>query len=169
MSTTIAVTLACVALGGLAAWAWQMRDADKAARVMPPVSPQPISAAPALQSPALQSPSLQPATAALVPPTEPAPASAAPASSVPSATTATTATMTTTMPTVDPVPSLSTSAARPRRAAPAARVQPEPDTARETSPVPHRASSARCSDILQKASLEPLTAEEAAYLKKECR
>jgi len=29
--------------------------------------------------------------------------------------------------------------------------------------------SARCSDILQKASLEPLTATEAAYLKKECR
>ena len=29
--------------------------------------------------------------------------------------------------------------------------------------------SARCSDILQKASLEPLTATEAAYLKRECR
>ncbi|MEO5883720.1 MAG: serine/threonine-protein kinase [Caldimonas sp.] len=28
---------------------------------------------------------------------------------------------------------------------------------------------ARCSDILQKASLEPLTAEEAVYLKRECR
>ena len=31
------------------------------------------------------------------------------------------------------------------------------------------AVSARCSDILQKASLEPLTATEAAYLKRECR
>jgi len=29
--------------------------------------------------------------------------------------------------------------------------------------------NARCSDILQKASLEPLTATEAAYLKRECR
>jgi hypothetical protein len=28
---------------------------------------------------------------------------------------------------------------------------------------------ARCSDILQKASLEPLTAAEAEYLKRECR
>ncbi len=35
---------------------------------------------------------------------------------------------------------------------------------------PRRAPSGiRCSDILQKASLEPLTAEEAAYLKRECR
>ena len=169
MSTTIAVTLACVALGGLAAWAWQMRDADKAARVMPPASPLPITAAPSLPSP-LPSPSPQTATAALGFPTDPAPASsAAPASSVPSATTATEAAVTTTMPTVDSTPSVSTSAPRPRRATPAARVQPEPDTARETTPVPHRASSTRCSDILQKASLEPLTAEEAAYLKKECR
>ena len=31
------------------------------------------------------------------------------------------------------------------------------------------AKGARCSDILQKGSLEPLTAEEAAYLKRECR
>jgi hypothetical protein len=28
---------------------------------------------------------------------------------------------------------------------------------------------ARCSDILQKASLEPLTADEAAFLRRECR
>ena len=35
---------------------------------------------------------------------------------------------------------------------------------------PHAVTnSARCSDILQKASLEPLTASEAAYLKRECR
>ena len=32
-----------------------------------------------------------------------------------------------------------------------------------------RTNGARCSDILQKASLEPLTASEAAYLKRECR
>ncbi|HEX2540762.1 MAG TPA: protein kinase [Caldimonas sp.] len=36
------------------------------------------------------------------------------------------------------------------------------------APPPAR-SGARCSDILQKASLEPLTAEEATYLKRECR
>ncbi len=37
------------------------------------------------------------------------------------------------------------------------------------SPVPVATKGARCSDILQKASLEPLTASEAAYLKRECR
>jgi hypothetical protein len=36
-------------------------------------------------------------------------------------------------------------------------------------PQPAQATQARCSDILQKASLEPLSASEAAYLKKECR
>jgi hypothetical protein len=35
-------------------------------------------------------------------------------------------------------------------------------------PAPHSAGN-RCSDILQKASLEALTADEAAYLKRECR
>jgi serine/threonine protein kinase len=55
--------------------------------------------------------------------------------------------------------------ARPRREP--ARVEPP----FETKPAaPYRpVTGARCSDILQKASLEPLTAEEAAYLKRECR
>jgi hypothetical protein len=61
---------------------------------------------------------------------------------------------------------------------------PRPARPRRESPAPARADnaalprpaaplaptvSARCSDILQKASLEPLTATEAAYLKRECR
>ncbi len=37
------------------------------------------------------------------------------------------------------------------------------------APAPAATKGAKCSDILQKASLEPLTASEAAYLKKECR
>jgi serine/threonine protein kinase len=41
--------------------------------------------------------------------------------------------------------------------------EPRPEATRRAS------SGSRCSDILQKASLEPLTAEEAAYLKRECR
>ena len=45
------------------------------------------------------------------------------------------------------------------------RQEPAPAT-RSAAP---RSSGARCSDILQKASLEPLAAEEAAYLKRECR
>jgi hypothetical protein len=42
---------------------------------------------------------------------------------------------------------------------------------RPVAPAPAQAftKGAKCSDILQKASLEPLTAGETAYLKKECR
>jgi len=64
-------------------------------------------------------------------------------------------------------------AARPRREPPARRepVEARPATeARPPAPTPYaRPIDGRCSDILQKASLEPLTAEEAAYLKRECR
>jgi serine/threonine protein kinase len=53
---------------------------------------------------------------------------------------------------------------RPRR-------EPSPARSEPPSPrtTPTRAASERCSDILQKASLEALTADEAAYLKRECR
>jgi hypothetical protein len=71
----------------------------------------------------------------------------------------------------------------PRRepaAAASAPTRPRREPVRTESPVEARPSpgyaptypssrGARCSDILQKASLEPLTAEEAAYLKRECR
>jgi serine/threonine protein kinase len=58
--------------------------------------------------------------------------------------------------------------ARPRRESPA---PARTDNAAVPPPTAPRAPtvSARCSDILQKASLEPLTATEAAYLKRECR
>ena len=54
---------------------------------------------------------------------------------------------------------------RPRREPVATRAETpaEPEAPRRA------AGGARCSDILQKASLEPLTAEEAAYLKRECK
>ena len=48
-----------------------------------------------------------------------------------------------------------------------ARVEPPAET-RPAAPR-YPAGGSRCSDILQKASLEPLTSEEAAYLKRECR
>ena len=50
--------------------------------------------------------------------------------------------------------------------------EPRPVTAEpapKPAPTNTAVSKARCSDILQKASLEPLTASEAEYLKKECR
>ncbi len=53
----------------------------------------------------------------------------------------------------------------PRRETPAVR-SPAADAPYAPDPRP---AGARCSDILQKASLEPLTAEEAAYLRRECR
>ena len=51
---------------------------------------------------------------------------------------------------------------RPRREATAPRNEPAPTPTRSST-------SSRCSDILQKASLEPLTASEAEYLRRECR
>jgi hypothetical protein len=65
-------------------------------------------------------------------------------------------------PTTAPIPST-----RPRRE-PATAAHVETPQARSETPR-RPAAGARCSDILQKASLEPLTAEEAAYLKRECR
>jgi hypothetical protein len=65
-------------------------------------------------------------------------------------------------------------APRPRREPPPVRREPV-ETNREPAPTSRPApsyggsSGARCSDILQKASLEPLTAEESAYLKRDCR
>jgi hypothetical protein len=49
------------------------------------------------------------------------------------------------------------------------RIRPEPTAEPKPSPTRRPAAGTRCSDILQKASLEPLTADEAAYLKRECR
>jgi serine/threonine protein kinase len=57
-------------------------------------------------------------------------------------------------------------------AAPAAKPAPEPRAAAAPAvPGPGRAAARpeRCSDILQKASLEPLSAEETAYLRSACR
>ncbi len=54
---------------------------------------------------------------------------------------------------------------RPRREP--ARIEPPAET-RPAAPR-HAGGGSRCSDILQKASLEPLTSDEAAYLKRECR
>ena len=55
---------------------------------------------------------------------------------------------------------------RPRREPPA---RADPVVRSEPVAPPRRSSGVRCSDILQKASLEPLTADEAAYLRRECR
>jgi len=62
----------------------------------------------------------------------------------------------------------------PRTASASASRNPRPrrDTVAPRSdgaPVPSRSANSRCSDILQKASLEPLAPSEAEYLRRECR
>ena len=57
-----------------------------------------------------------------------------------------------------------------RERTPAVNENPHESTAPPV-PKPGRSAAvqARCSDILQKASLEQLTAEESSFLRKECR
>ena len=52
---------------------------------------------------------------------------------------------------------------------PAPEPPPRADTERPSPTANPSVTGARCSDILQKASLEPLTEGEAIYLKRECR
>ena len=113
-------------------------------------------------------PSRSPTTAAeAVPPSRLVPSMAAPSSALPAMveTPAAPARDATTTSTRTPT----TYAARTRRdttsSPPQVDASPEP----RAEPPRRAAAGARCSDILQKASLEPLTAEEAAYLKRECR
>jgi len=60
-----------------------------------------------------------------------------------------------------------TGAAKPRRPAPAEAVPRAP--ADRPAPTNTAVTQGKCSDILQKASLEPLTPAEATFLKRECR
>ena len=136
--------------------------AAPASAAVPAVVPPAPAATPAV----VASPTL-PAPAAPTLTTPPEPLASAPAATVPRET------ATTVAPTPAPAPP---AAARPRREPPAesrpAPVAPSaypPTYAPAYPPAPRPAVGVRCSDILQKASLEPLTAEEAAYLKRECR
>jgi hypothetical protein len=59
--------------------------------------------------------------------------------------------------------------APPEIAKPAPRTRPQPHAAQATPPSLKSRLPERCTDILQKASLEPLTQEEAAFLRRECQ
>ena len=85
----------------------------------------------------------------------------------PTAATATNATPTEPAP-VAPAPApITPVAAKPRRPAPTAAVpRPPADRPAATNTA---VTQGKCSDILQKASLEPLTPAEATFLKRECR
>ena len=117
------------------------------------VSPAPADtpAAPAVAASSAPAPAPEPA-ASRVEPASPAPSSAAPAASALPVTAA-----------APPSAVLAASAPAPLASA------PPPSSKQRTAAAPVVPRGARCSDILQKASLEPLTPSEAAYLKKECR
>ena len=177
LATTVVVTLLVVAIGAVAVWAWQGRDAEPAARatmaVPPPgIATRPTSPDSATASTAATTPAApRSATAATTATPAAADLASAPVS-MPVPLPAASAPIAGPIATPTPRPTAATpaTASRPRHEPTPTRAQTEPDTVREASPAPHRpGAGARCSDILQKASLEPLTAEEAAYLKRECR
>lgn len=139
-----ALVLGMAGLAGLAAVAWggyRLLSAPAPAQLQPSPSPQ---AAPA------------PAPATALTASSPQAASAAPAPDTPASATL-----------LPPAPASApaASAPAPTAVAPAA---PKPRAA-VAGPARSATEGEKCSDILQKASLEPLTASEAAYLKKECR
>ncbi len=68
-----------------------------------------------------------------------------------------------------PAPRVVDTAPKPRPHPPPEVKKPPRPQLVETPPAKPQSSPARCSDILQKASLETLNAEEAAFLRRECR
>ena len=141
---TVAVVLALLLGAVVAAYLWMQRGAEAPtpAIARPPASVMQPAAS------AVAAPVSMPAPSAIVAP--PAQAEVAPE-------------------TVEPEPvraAASAVPARPRREPPP---RADPPVRSEPAPPPRRVNGTRCSDILQKASLEPLTADEAAYLRRECR
>ncbi|HEY4065744.1 MAG TPA: protein kinase [Burkholderiaceae bacterium] len=158
----LATAVCTIAFGVLGYFA--MRPSDGLA--LPPSNPKstapldlpPTSAGPPLASAVAVEPAPE---ASPAPPTAaapaPAPASAPALAPVPPPTTATA-----------PAPDQALASAQapsPPQAPPARRAR----ATAATPPAPSTATRARCSDLLQRASLEPLTRADAAILKKECR
>ncbi|MDQ6627447.1 MAG: protein kinase [Pseudomonadota bacterium] len=173
----IGSTLAVVALGAAGFWTWQQRGDGGAAPVSAtsasaarPASvdtpPAPSTALPT--APSVAAPSMPAASMSEGPAEAP---STAPTAEVPSTTAASTPSAS-----LERAPAIEPSVIAPATVEPAATERSQPPTthapaARTPARAPARRSAvgSRCSDILQKASLEPLTADEAAYLKRECR
>ena len=184
----LALVLAAAALGGAVYWTMLPRGESGAAAVKSAAS---VATAPALPAsvPVVAS---APAEVASAPVLTTAPASAAvfpvaparaevppPVASAAALASASTAPVVGTKPTsieptratVQPPP---VDEAKPASIERPLRVRREParvEPGVETKPAAprHPGGGSRCSDILQKASLEPLTGEEAEYLKRECR
>ena len=182
--TALVALVGSVSLLGLAAAGYYFggeRSATPVAGASPAPAASPAASAPPVQvgpAPApepmaLPAPAPPPAAAVLTPAPEPAPMLAPPPRQVTTAPAP--------APQAKPVPAAAPATAsmnaepqaRPRREprSPEPRTV-EPATRPETeraAPTNTAVTRAKCSDILQKASLEPLTASEANFLKKECR
>lgn len=150
----------------------------------PATAPEPTHEAPARSDTTPSAPG--PSASAITPPAAPPPPPPAASATLPAPAPAPEPKATAT-PSPVPPPAASSAAAPPPAAQGASSVpppspRPAPRPVRETrpgppkapteamaSPPPKAARPPRCSDILQKASLEPLTSEEAAYLRRECQ
>ncbi len=172
----IAVAL-LMSVAALAAGGWYLTQAERDATAPAPAPAATATPAPAPAAPPPVAAATQPPvpSSAPVPNVVPAPAPAPAPTPVPETTAAPAsppaAEPTPTAPDVTTAPSPAPAVApKPKReprtapAEPAARPAPE-----HATPTNAAATRARCSDILQKASLEPLTASEAAYLRRECQ
>ena len=190
-AVAVGLVLVAIGLGAGVFWAMQPRgdgvvapaepSASAAATTTMPSS-QSVASAPVVALPSASAPALAtaPAVIEVAPPAASAVAATVPAASLPTAepkrpavepprATLETAQRETAPAIGEPPPREATAASTPSPRVRREPVRVEPPA--ETKPAPPRRSGggARCSDILQKASLEPLTADEAAYLKRECR
>ncbi|MDO9005565.1 MAG: protein kinase [Aquabacterium sp.] len=148
----LAVGLLLIALVGLAWWITTARSPTNQA-VPASITPQAAEPAPATPPPAAITPSAPVITLPSAPEPEPVASGAPPTGPAPEAPTPMPSRIT------EPVPAKVKAPKEPTASPQKMQPQHRPD------PAVH----ARCGDILQKASLETLSPEETAFLKKECR
>jgi serine/threonine protein kinase len=171
----LAAGVLLIAVAGLA-WFLEGRETATAATPSPSAIPPPESASSATPTPPAPAPVLPTASTPPVAVAEPA------STASPSPTTEATPaqpTATAPAPSTMPAPSPSTDKPATPTPKPVRSAEPAPPKARkEPAAIPQKmpaasrhdtAVQARCGDILQKASLETLSPEETAFLRKECR
>lgn len=171
----VVVGAVLVGVTALAAGAWYLMRPDGAVNATAPAT----TAAPGPAQAPAPAPASTPSIAATVTPAEPSPAprpapeTAAPAPAPAPAPSPTAAEQSLPTPAPSPPPTASAPAAvpKPKREPRGVPTEPAPRAAPSERATPTNAAEtrAKCSDILQKASLEPLTASEAAYLRRECQ
>ena len=155
------LVLALAGLAGLAAVAWGgYRLLSTPASPELPPSPSPAAAPSPASATAPAASGLQEAPAASAASAADSPASTVPVQLAPTPAPA---------PALAPAPAPTPAASTPAATAVTPVVSKPRPAASAPAPAPAATKGAKCSDILQKASLEPLTESEAAYLKKECR